>query len=128
MQVAAVADFLRPACYPKPLSSGMIAVPSRLDICKTLQGLCSVGHARRRVVGLQEYDYHLAAVNTITFVDEGRRFMTTSDDKTIRFWEMGINVQVLARATAPQTCQSYGIVVSYLRRCQGERQCSMRCR
>ncbi len=42
----------------------------------------------------QEYDYHLAAVNTITFVDEGRRFMTTSDDKTIRFWEMGINVQV----------------------------------
>ncbi len=50
--------------------------------------------ASTHLVSPQEYDYHLAAVNTITFVDEGRRFMTTSDDKTIRFWEMGINVQV----------------------------------
>ena len=43
---------------------------------------------------LQEYDYHLGAVNTITFVDEGRRFVTTSDDKTIRVWEYGIPVQI----------------------------------
>ena len=43
---------------------------------------------------MQEYDYHLSAVNTITFVDEGRRFVTTSDDKTIRVWELGIPVQV----------------------------------
>ena len=43
---------------------------------------------------MQEYDYHLAAVNTITFVDEGRRFVSTSDDKTIRVWEVGIPVQV----------------------------------
>lgn len=43
---------------------------------------------------VQEYDYHLAAVNTITFVDEGRRFVTTSDDKTIRVWELGIPVQI----------------------------------
>ena len=42
----------------------------------------------------QEYDYHLSAVNTITFVDEGRRFVSTSDDKTIRVWELGIPVQV----------------------------------
>ena len=45
-------------------------------------------------VGWQEYDYHLSAVNTITFVDEGRRFVTTSDDKTIRVWEYGIPVQI----------------------------------
>lgn len=29
----------------------------------------------------QDYNYHLGAVNTITFCDENRRFMTTSDDK-----------------------------------------------
>jgi pre-mRNA-processing factor 17 len=35
---------------------------------------------------VQEYDQHLGAVNTITFCDENRRFVTTSDDKTIRVW------------------------------------------
>jgi pre-mRNA-processing factor 17 len=35
---------------------------------------------------VQEYDHHLAAINTITFVDENRRFMTTSDDKSLRAW------------------------------------------
>ena len=43
---------------------------------------------------MQEYNYHLGAVNTVTFVDENRRFVSTSDDKTIRVWEFGIPVQV----------------------------------
>jgi len=30
---------------------------------------------------------HLGAVNTVTFVDKGRRFVTTSDDKSLRVWE-----------------------------------------
>ncbi|KAI9594097.1 WD40-repeat-containing domain protein [Syncephalis fuscata] len=42
----------------------------------------------------QEYDQHLGAVNTITFVDENRRFVTTSDDKTLRVWEFGIPVVI----------------------------------
>lgn len=41
---------------------------------------------------VQEYDQHLGAVNSLTFVDEGRRFVSTSDDKSIRVWEFGIPV------------------------------------
>ncbi|KIM52843.1 hypothetical protein SCLCIDRAFT_32310 [Scleroderma citrinum Foug A] len=38
----------------------------------------------------QEYDQHLGPVNTITFVDENRRFVTTSDNKMIRAWDFDI--------------------------------------
>ncbi|XP_030751675.1 pre-mRNA-processing factor 17 [Sitophilus oryzae] len=43
---------------------------------------------------VQEYDRHLGAVNTITFVDENRRFVTTSDDKSLRVWEWNIPVDM----------------------------------
>ncbi|KAK5666727.1 hypothetical protein BDV3_005997 [Batrachochytrium dendrobatidis] len=43
---------------------------------------------------VQEYDQHLGAVNTITFVDDNRRFVTTSDDKTLRAWEVDIPVVI----------------------------------
>jgi pre-mRNA-processing factor 17 len=43
---------------------------------------------------VQTYEEHLGAVNTITFVDNARRFITTSDDKTIRIWEWGIPVVI----------------------------------
>lgn len=42
---------------------------------------------------VQEYNYHMDAVNTLTFVDGGRKFLSTSDDKTIRVWEFGVPVQ-----------------------------------
>eukprot|EP00794_Sanderia_malayensis_P000479 gene479-1124_t len=41
---------------------------------------------------VQEYDRHLGAVNTITFVDQNKRLVTTSDDKSIRIWEWDIPV------------------------------------
>jgi pre-mRNA-processing factor 17 len=41
---------------------------------------------------VQEYDRHLGAVNTATFIDQNRRIVTTSDDKTIRVWEWDIPV------------------------------------
>ena len=43
---------------------------------------------------VQEYDHHLGPVNTLTFVDEDRRFVTTSDDKSLRAWEYGIPVPI----------------------------------
>lgn len=42
----------------------------------------------------QEYDQHLGPVNTITFVDDNRRFVTTSDDKTMRAWDYDIPVVI----------------------------------
>ncbi|XP_055716108.1 pre-mRNA-processing factor 17 [Phlebotomus papatasi] len=43
---------------------------------------------------VQEYDRHLGAVNSITFVDGNRRFVTTSDDKSLRVWEWDIPVDM----------------------------------
>lgn len=43
---------------------------------------------------VQEYDHHLGPINTLVFVDENRRFMSTSDDKSLRAWEYGIPVPI----------------------------------
>jgi pre-mRNA-processing factor 17 len=36
---------------------------------------------------VQEYNYHLDSVNSITFYGDGNRFMSTSDDKKILLWD-----------------------------------------
>jgi len=41
---------------------------------------------------VQQYDRHLNPINTITFIDNNRRFVTTSDDKSVRVWEWDIPV------------------------------------
>uniref|UniRef100_A0A7S4C8Y7 Pre-mRNA-processing factor 17 n=1 Tax=Eutreptiella gymnastica TaxID=73025 RepID=A0A7S4C8Y7_9EUGL len=38
----------------------------------------------------QEYDQHLGPVNTIQFIDNNSKFVTTGDDKTVRVWEWDI--------------------------------------
>ena len=43
---------------------------------------------------VQEYNHHLGPVNTVTFVDENRKFVSTSDDKKVLVWEMNIPVPV----------------------------------
>eukprot|EP00871_Galdieria_phlegrea_P002251 jgi/Galph1/3026/GphlegSOOS_G1654.1 len=55
---------------------------------KILQFDCKSGEL------VQTYDQHLGAVNTITFIDDNKRFVSSSDDKTLRVWEYGIPVVV----------------------------------
>ncbi|KAJ2236733.1 hypothetical protein H4R99_002365 [Coemansia sp. RSA 1722] len=43
---------------------------------------------------VQEYNQHLGAINSLTFFDSGRRFISTSDDKSMRVWEFGIPVVI----------------------------------
>ena len=43
---------------------------------------------------VQEYDHHLGPINTLTFCDDNRRFISTSDDKSLRAWEYGIPVPI----------------------------------
>lgn len=42
----------------------------------------------------QEYNQHQGPVDTITFVDQNRRFVSTSDDKSLRAWDFDIPVPI----------------------------------
>lgn len=43
---------------------------------------------------IQLYDHHMDAVTAINFVDGDQKFVSTSDDRSIRIWNNGINVPV----------------------------------
>ena len=43
---------------------------------------------------VQEYNHHLGPVNTLEWCDNYQRFMSTSDDRSIRAWEYGIPVPI----------------------------------
>lgn len=42
----------------------------------------------------QTYDHHLGAINSLTSIDENRRFMSTADDKAVRFWDWNVNIPI----------------------------------
>ncbi|KAF2837090.1 WD40 repeat-like protein [Patellaria atrata CBS 101060] len=83
-------------------STGKTPHVLRFNPSFTLSHEFLVGTADKKIVQfdartrdqVQEYDHHLGPVNTITFCDDARRFITTSDDKSLRAWEYGIPVPI----------------------------------
>ncbi|KAL4188006.1 hypothetical protein AMTRI_Chr09g21680 [Amborella trichopoda] len=83
-------------------STGKIAYVIKLNPDEDKQNILLAGMSDKKIVQwdmrsgeiTQEYDQHLGAVNTITFVDNNRRFVTSSDDKSLRVWEFGIPVVI----------------------------------
>ena len=63
---------------------------------------CLVGQNDRLIVQwdlranavVTEYNEHLGTVNSVTFIDGERRFVSTSDDKKVFVWEYGLPVVV----------------------------------
>lgn len=83
-------------------STGKIPYVVKLNPDADKQNILLAGMSDKKIVQwdmnsgeiTQEYDQHLGAVNTITFVDNNRRFVTSSDDKSLRVWEFGIPVVI----------------------------------
>ncbi|MBA0806566.1 hypothetical protein Gohar_022438, partial [Gossypium harknessii] len=83
-------------------STGKVPYVVKLNPDEDKQNILLAGMSDKKIVQwdintgqiTQEYDQHLGAVNTITFVDNNRRFVTSSDDKSLRVWEFGIPVVI----------------------------------
>ncbi|OMO66713.1 hypothetical protein CCACVL1_21018 [Corchorus capsularis] len=86
-------------------STGKIPYVVKLNPDEDKQNVLLAGMSDKKIVQwdintgqiTQEYDQHLGAVNTITFVDNNRRFVSSSDDKSLRVWEFGIPVVINTR-------------------------------
>ncbi|KAL8785886.1 MAG: hypothetical protein Q9213_003118 [Squamulea squamosa] len=77
------------------------AVPNVIRFCPSSDEII-IGTSDKKLVQFdvrsgemtQEYDHHLGPVNTITFCDQGKRFISTSDDRSLRVWENSIPVPI----------------------------------
>lgn len=70
--------------YPK--NNNLVLVGSSNK--KIVQFDCRTGDV------VQEYNHHLGPVNSVTFIDDARRFVSTSDDKKMLIWDFDIPVPI----------------------------------
>lgn len=56
---------------------------------------------------LREYSGHMGAIMNISFLDGGRKILTTSEDKTLRTWEFRVPVQIKQFADASMHALSH---------------------
>lgn len=83
-------------------SNGKIPYCVKFHPDRQKEGLFLAGCSDKKIIQwdtnagkiVQQYDGHLGAVNSIAFIDDGRRFVTSSDDKSLRVWEWGIPVVI----------------------------------
>lgn len=43
---------------------------------------------------IQTYDHHVSSINALCVVERGSKFLSASDDKSVRIWKWGINIPV----------------------------------
>ena len=83
-------------------TTGKIPFCGRLHPLPAHAHECLVGQSDRLIVQWDlranavttEYNEHLGTVNSVTFIDDNRRFVSTSDDKKVFVWEYGLPVVV----------------------------------
>eukprot|EP01028_Stygiella_incarcerata_P002294 TRINITY_DN1424_c1_g3_i4.p1 TRINITY_DN1424_c1_g3~~TRINITY_DN1424_c1_g3_i4.p1 ORF type:complete len:667 (-),score=177.37 TRINITY_DN1424_c1_g3_i4:2177-4057(-) len=86
----------------RDMSNGRLPYCVKVHPDDDKQNICLVGCSDKKIHQwdiergevVQEYNEHLATVNTITFIDQNRKFVSSSDDKTLRVWEYGMPVQL----------------------------------
>lgn len=95
------------------------AIPNAVIINPNNENEIVVGLLNRRIehydlsqsdAPIQIYDHHLGAINSLTVVDSNTKFMSTSDDRTIRFWDWQINIPCKIVADPSQHSTPYAAV------------------
>ena len=72
------------ACNIEGMGSVRLALNNGQEFIAGMNDKKIVQYDTRSGELVQEYDHHLGPINTLVFVDENRRFMSTSDDKSLR--------------------------------------------
>jgi len=86
----------------RSFSNGKIPYCVKFHPDRQREGLFIAGCSDKKIIQwdtnagkiVQQYDGHLGAVNALAFIDEGKRFVSSSDDKSLRIWEWGIPVVI----------------------------------